>query len=451
MPENDSKSNFPPHDDLPRDHIPERGEQTGPLDVPQQDLGENFVTLEDRMLARRSVPIRHMIPDDDALEGQSAQAEIREAAGLDSVHGALKRKGKRTSESIWSRRWRRFKALKRGYYAFIALVILYGLSFLLPLMINNKALYVSYNGSSYFPAVSDLFDFLPGVESFYPASTFGQTSEYGEGEAVYRKLKEEFEAAGGDNTVIMPLYPWDPNENDLTLSKHPSDPAAGHLLGTDDSGRDVLSRLLYGFNVSISFALVLTFIAYLIGIAVGSIMGFFGGKLDLIGQRFVEIWENLPFLYIVIIVSSIVQPNFIILVAILALFQWIGISYYIRGEFFREKSKDYVSAAISLGASTPSIIFKHILPNSLTPIITFYPFALIGGINVLVALDFLGFGLPGTVPSWGGMLNRGLDNLESWWLVVPPLAALFFTLMLVTFIGEAVREAFDPKVFSRLR
>ena len=389
-----------------------------------------FTSLNERMQKRAEdlgIPVSHI----------GAQEEGEGSSGGQGV-------------SIWQRRWYRFKNLKRGYISLWILVIAYILSFLLPIFVNNKALVVNYNGETSFPAVADLFDFLPGVNSFYKASEFGQTSIFGEGEAEYRKLDSAFAAQGEGNSVYMPFYPWDPNENDLELF-HPSPPSARHILGTDDSGRDVFSRLVYGFNISISFALVLSLAAYIIGIILGGIMGYYGGKVDLFGQRIVEIWETLPFLYVVIIVSSIIVPSFFVLVFILAVFQWIGISYYIRGEFFREKAKDYVAAATSLGASTPRMIFKHILPNSLTPVITFYPFSLIGGISALVSLDFLGFGLPLDVPSWGELIRRGLDNLEHAWLVLPPLVVLFLTLMLVTFIGEAVREALDPKVFSRLR
>jgi microcin C transport system permease protein len=203
--------------------------------------------------------------------------------------------------------------------------------------------------------------------------------------------------------------------------------------------------------ISISFAIILTIVNYFVGASLGALMGYLGGKFDLFFQRFIEIWGTMPFLYVVIIISSIVTPNFIWLVLILAMFGWIGMTYYLRAEFYREKSRDYVAAAISVGARNRTIVFKHILPNSLTPIITFFPFSLVGGISSLVGLDYLGFGLPAPTPSWGELVSQGLANIEKWWLVLTPLLALFFTLLLVVFIGEAIREAFDPKVFSRLR
>ncbi|KXK46955.1 MAG: peptide/nickel transport system permease protein [Chlorobi bacterium OLB5] len=347
----------------------------------------------------------------------------------------------KVSISIFRKRWRKFKTLKRGYYAFLVLVVLYGISFILPLFINHTAIMVKYNGSYYFPM------FKSGI---YESSFFGQE---GFGEANYRRLKEAFSNAEGDNWVLMPLYPFSPNENllDETEGSPPHPPSGKHWFGTDDRARDVFARTLYGFNISISFALVVTFFAYLIGVSIGSILGFFGGKVDIFGQRIIEIWSTLPFLYVMIIVSSILQPNFILLVFILTAFSWMGITYYVRGEFYREKARDYVSAAVSLGAKNKTIIFKHILPNSLTPIISFAPFAIVADISALVSLDFLGFGLPPPTPSWGQLVRQGMTNIEHWWLVAVPLAAMFLTLIAIVFIGEAIREAFDPKVYSRMR
>jgi len=225
----------------------------------------------------------------------------------------------------------------------------------------------------------------------------------------------------------------------------------------------VLVRLAYGFNISMTFALLVTIFADVTGVIVGSGLGYFGGRTDIVGQRFIEIWSSLPFLYTIMIVSSVivpiylpgrmvfVQPSLWLLVIILAVFDWMGITYYIRGEFYREKAKDYVGAAIATGVSEPAIMFRHILPNALTPVVSFAPFEIVANISALVALDFLGFGLPAPTPSWGELIGQGMENLTIWWLVFYPLAFLFLTLLLVVFIGEAVREAFDPKEFSRLR
>jgi microcin C transport system permease protein len=208
---------------------------------------------------------------------------------------------------------------------------------------------------------------------------------------------------------------------------------------------------MYGFNTSISFAIDVSAFSYLIGIIIGAILGYYAGKVDIIGQRAIEIWSTLPFFYLIIIISSIVQPNFMILAVILTLFGWMSITYYIRGEFYREKSREYVQAAVSMGAKNRVIIMKHVLPNSLVPIISFLPFAIVANINSLVALDYLGFGLPPPTPSWGELMNQGLSDITKWWLLTTPVAALFLTLLAIVFIGEAIREAFDPKVYSRLR
>ena len=342
------------------------------------------------------------------------------------------------SHSILQKRIRKFKSMKRGYYSFLILITLYLISFLNPLFINNKALIVRYEGALYFP-----------ILKYYSAETFNQDFY---GEAQYRKLKERFVGEDG-NWAVMPLYPYHPNESLLEEidGKPPHPPSNNHWLGTDNRGRDVFARLVYGFNISISFALIVVFFAYIIGISIGAVLGYFGGKIDIFGQRFIEIFAAIPFLYTMIIVSSLLQPNFFLLVLVMTSFGWIGMTYYVRGEFYREKAKDYVSAAVSMGASNFRTMFKHILPNALTPIITFSPFAVIGYISSLVALDFLGFGLPPPTPSWGELVNQGVSDIRYWWLIISPMGASFFTLLLITFIGEGVREAFDPKVYSRLR
>ncbi len=342
------------------------------------------------------------------------------------------------SISLFTKRLKRFKKIKRGYYSFIIIVSAYILSFFCPILMNNAALVVHYNGSTYFP-----------VFKYYPAATFGQA---GYGEALYRQLKVEFKQAGAGNWVIMPPYPYGPYES-LTdpSNRPPNSPSWNHWCGTDDRGRDVFVRLFYGFRISLSFALISTTIAFLIGISIGAILGYFSGKVDLFGQRIIEIWSSVPFLYTVMILSSIIRPNFFMLIFLICLWGWMYMTYFVRGEFYREKAKDYVHAAIAMGAKDRSVLFKHILPNALTPVIAFGPFHIVGDIGALVALDYLGFGLPPPTASWGELVGQGLSNIFSWWLVLYPFGALFITLLLVVFIGEAIREAFDPKVFSRLR
>jgi len=342
------------------------------------------------------------------------------------------------SLSVLKKRWLKFKSIKRGYYSFIILLTAYILSFFLPLLISNRAVVVKYYGQYYFPI----------VQGYIPGNTFGEDVP---GEANYRELKERFKSTPG-NWVIMPLYPYGPLEDvTVTGNKMYEQPGAKHWFGTDNTGRDVFARLLYGFNISLSFAILLTIASYIIGVSIGAMMGYFGGKFDLISQRFIEIWATLPFLFVMIIISSIVRPNFFLLIVILTLFGWIGMTYYMRAEFYREKTKDYVAAAISMGQSHRLIIFNHILPNSLVPIITYFPFSVIGGISSLVGLDFLGFGLPPPTPSWGQMVSVGLQSMVKYWMVLAPLGAMFLTLLLIVFIGEAIREAFDPRVYSRLR
>lgn len=356
----------------------------------------------------------------------------------------------RRSDSLLRKRWRKFRTLKRGYYAFLLVVTAYVVSFGLPLLVNNKPLLVKYDGSYHFPLLK-----------YYDASFFGLPAV---GEPDYRRLQAEFEAAGRGDRVLMPIYPYGPNESVLDQpGSPPHSPSRAHIFGTDNRGRDVFARLAYGFNLSLTFALLVLTLAYTMGISVGATIGYFGGKLDILGQRGIEIWASLPFLYTIIIVSSVVvpiylpgrhqllQPSLWLLMLILACFDWMGITYYVRGEFYREKAKDYVGAALAMGASERSIMFRHILPNALTPVVSFAPFAIVANIGALVALDFLGFGLPAPTPSWGELIGQGMNNLTKWWLVFFPLGAVFLTLLLIVFVGEAIREAFDPKQYSRLR
>ncbi len=349
----------------------------------------------------------------------------------------MKLKSREIKNTTFRRRWNKFKNLKRGYYSFILLAALYLFSFVLPVFIGRDALLVRYNGQYYVP----LF-------KHYSAETFGQKLF---GEANYRLLKIKFSEEGGNNYVLMPLYPYGPNENllDETRGTPPHPPSFSHWLGTDDRARDVLARLAYGFNISISFSLVIAMLSFLIGTAAGAVLGYFGGKTDAFGQRIIEIWSTLPLLFIIMILSSVLRPDFFILCVIMTLFSWTGITYYVRGEVYREKGKDYALAAFSSGANGSSIIFRHIIPNSLTPVISFAPFAVVANIMSLVSLDFLGFGLPPPTPSWGEMINQGMGNLHYWWLSVFPLAAQFLTLLMVVFIGEAVRDALDPREYNR--
>jgi microcin C transport system permease protein len=338
------------------------------------------------------------------------------------------------------RRWRRFRASRRGWYSFLVLAAAFLASFASPLVITDRALIVCWRGEWY----------LPAVAGFYPASTFGQA---GAGEARYRELKEQVRGTG--DWVLLAPYPYHPNESllrDPTLKgSPPHPPSRAHWFGTDDRDRDVFARLVYGFRLSFGLGLAVVAASYALGTLVGAVLGWAGGRVDLVGQRLVEIWSLMPFLYTTIIVASVVPPSPLLLTVLLSAFGWVPIALYVRGEVYREKRRDYVVAAVAQGEPDLAIVAVHVLPNALTPVVSFAPFALVGAISALVSLDFLGFGLPAPTPSWGELVQQGLNHLTDWHLVVFPLGALFVTLLLVVFVGEAARDAFDPKTTSRLR
>ncbi len=278
-----------------------------------------------------------------------------------------------------------------------------------------------------------------------PGSAFGLDYQY---ETEYRELKQVFKQAGQGNFVILPPVPYNAYENDLRLNEYPPFPPSfkdRHFLGTDNVGRDILARLVYGFRTAILFSFFLLLINYTIGIFIGCAMGYFGGKFDLFFQRVIEIWSNIPFLYVIIIVSSILVPSFMILLLIMAFFGWIGITWVMRTMTYKEKEREYILAVRSLGASHFRIIFRHIIPNTISVIVTYAPFAISSGIVALTSLDYLGFGLPAPTPSWGELLSQGWQNMEAWWISASVVGALVVTLMAVTFTGEGIREAFDPR------
>jgi len=333
---------------------------------------------------------------------------------------------------------RRFRSIKRGYYSFIVIMVMILLSLIAEGLINKRALIVCYQDSYYFPTYGDIF----------PGTTFGQDYDY---ETNYRDLKKIFKEQKAGNWVLMPIVPYDAYENDLREDQYPPFPPSlkdKHYLGTDTVGRDILARLAFGFRIAIFFSLFLLLVNYIIGVSIGSAMGFWGGKFDLIFQRIIEIWSNVPFLYIIIIISSIMVPNFLMLISIMAFFGWIGITWTMRTVTYKEREREYVLAARALGASDIRIILTHIIPNTISIIVTFAPFSVSAGIVALTALDYLGFGLPPPTPSWGELLQQGWANLEDWWIVGSVIVAMVVTLMTVTFVGEAVREAFDPKLHT---
>ncbi len=333
---------------------------------------------------------------------------------------------------------RRFKSIRRGYYSFLVILTLILLSVFAELFVNNRALIVHYHGRYFFPTYGDMI----------PGTAFGLDYRY---ETRYRDLQRRFEQEGGEDWVLMPPVPYNPYETDLRKNAYPPFPPSlkdRHYLGTDTVGRDIVARLVYGFRIAIFFSLLLLAVNYSIGVSIGCAMGYWGGKFDLFFQRVIEIWSNIPFLYIVIIVSSIVVPNFLLLIVIMAVFGWIGITWTMRTITYKEREREYVLAARALGASDLRIVFRHIIPNTVAIIVTFAPFAVSGGIVSLTSLDYLGFGLPPPTPSWGELLQQGWANLEAWWIVGSVITALVVTLMTVTFVGEAVREAFDPRLHT---
>ena len=316
---------------------------------------------------------------------------------------------------------RRFRSMRRGYWSFWIFCLMILASLAAELLVNDRAVLVCYQGRLYCPTYGDP---LPG-------RTFGLDYDY---ETDYRDLSRRLAAAGAADWVLMPPVPYGPYSTDLRDDAFPPFAPSwreGHYLGTDTVGRDVLARLVYGFRIAIFFSL-----------------GYFGGRCDLFFQRVIEIWANVPFLYVVIIVSSIVVPSFTMLILIMAFFGWIGITWTMRTVTYKERTRDYVLAARVLGASHARIVFRHILPNTVAVIVTYAPFSVSSGIVALTSLDYLGFGLPPPTPSWGELLQQGWAYMSAWWILAAVVGAMVLTLVAVTFIGEAVREAFDPKRYT---
>ncbi|MEJ2140786.1 MAG: ABC transporter permease [Gammaproteobacteria bacterium] len=330
------------------------------------------------------------------------------------------------------RAWRRFKANKRGYFSLWIFGILFILSLFAEVLSNDKPLLISFQGELYSPI---LFT--------YTEKTFGGDFET---EADYIDPYVRNLITEGDNWAIYPpnSFSYD-SINYYNNLPNPAPPSSQNLLGTDDRGRDVLARLIYGFRLSVLFAFVLTAIGILLGVVAGAIQGYFGGRLDLFAQRMIEIWGSMPELYLLIIFASIFEPSILLLIILLSMFGWMGLADYVRAEFLRGRNMDYVTAARALGLSNRTIMFRHLLPNSMTPVITFLPFRISAAIMALTSLDFLGLGVPPTTPSLGELLAQGKENIEAWWLSITTFFVLVGTLVLLIFIGEALREAMDTR------
>ncbi|MFM2008367.1 MAG: hypothetical protein RIR02_317 [Pseudomonadota bacterium] len=336
------------------------------------------------------------------------------------------------SQAPWKRVWNRFKQNRRGYWSLLIFSVLFVISLFAELVSNDKPLIASYEGHIVFPVLHDYSE-----KSF--GGDFDSPADY-----LDPFIKEQLNKKG--NWAIYPLnhYSYD-TLNYFAKAPNPSPPTTENWVGTDDRGRDVFARLLYGFRISILFGLALTITGVLLGVLTGAVQGYFAGRTDLFFQRFMEIWGSMPELYLLIIFSSIFEPSFMVLLILLSLFGWMGLSDYVRADFLRNRHLDYVQAARALGCSNWQIIWRHVLPNSLTPVVTFLPFRMSAAILALTSLDFLGLGVPPSTPSLGELLAQGKNNLDAWWISVSTFLVLTITLLLLTNIGDALRNALDVR------
>jgi microcin C transport system permease protein len=330
------------------------------------------------------------------------------------------------------RAWARFKRNRIGYVSLWCFVIVLVIATFAELVSNDRPLLARYDGQLYFPLFKN-----------HPETTFG--GDFGTPTDWSDPLIAAQFAKPG-NWALFTLNRYGPRtSNPFELEPSPAAPSRLHWLGTDSLGQDMVARLLYGFRVSIWFAFALTLVGTAIGIAAGALQGYFGGRVDLILQRFIEIWGAVPELYLLIIFASIFEPSLLLLLLLLSLWGWMGLSDYVRAEFLRNRSLEFVKAARALGLSNGQIIWRHVLPNSMTPVITFLPFRMSGAIVALTSLDFLGLGVPATVPSLGDLLRQGKNNLDAWWIIFPTFVVLVLTMLALTFIGDALRDAFDTR------
>ena len=330
------------------------------------------------------------------------------------------------------RAWRRFMRNRLGAVSLVVFAAMVVVSLFAELLSNDRPLLARYEGRWFVPILQDV-----------PETTFGGDFDTAT-DYLDPFIVHQFEKPG--NFVLYP-----PNHyhyrtiNYFAKSPNPAPPSADNWLGTDDRGRDVFARLLYGFRLSVWFAIALTTIGVLLGIASGAIQGYFGGRTDLAFQRFIEIWSSMPELYLLIIFAAVFTPSAWLLVVLLSLFGWMGLSDYVRAEFLRNRQMDYVRGARALGLSNLQVIGRHLLPNSMTPVVTFLPFRMSAAILALTSLDFLGLGLPPESPSLGELLAQGKNNLDAWWISLSTFAVLVITLLLLTFMGDALRDALDPR------
>jgi len=336
------------------------------------------------------------------------------------------------SESPGARAWRRFRRNRLGFVSLVIFTAMVVLSLFAEVLANDRPLLVRFNGGFYFPMVNDYPETLFGGDFATPADYLDPF------------IKDKLTSGG--NWAIYPPIPYGSRTlNYFAKEPNPSAPNLDNLLGTDERGRDLLAQLIYGFRVSVLFGLALTVVGVLLGVLTGAIQGYFGGKTDLAFQRFIEIWGSMPELYLLIIFSAVFAPSVALLLILLSLFGWMGLSDYVRAEFLRNRQMDYVRAARALGVGNGRIMWKHILPNSMTPVVTFLPFRMSAAILALTSLDFLGLGVPPGTPSLGELLSQGKTNLDAWWISLSTFAVLVVTLLLLTFMGDALRDALDPR------
>ena len=330
------------------------------------------------------------------------------------------------------RAWQRFKRNRLGYWSLVIFCVLVVASLFAEVLSNDRPLVVRYEGQTYFPIFQEHAETVFGGD-------FDTATDY-----LDPFIQEQL--TKGDNWALFAPNPYGANTiNYFAESPNPAGPTTANWLGTDDRGRDLLAQLIYGFRVSVLFALALTAIGIVLGIVSGAVQGFFGGKIDLAFQRFIEIWGSMPELYLLIIFSAVFAPSISLLLILLSLFGWMGLSDYVRAEFLRNRQLDYVRSARAMGLSNWQIIWRHVLPNSLTPVVTFLPFRMSAAILALTSLDFLGLGVPPGTPSLGELLSQGKNNIDAWWISMSTFAVLVITLLLLTFMGDALRDALDPR------
>lgn len=330
------------------------------------------------------------------------------------------------------RAWLRFRRNRLGFFSMCLFVLIFLLSLFAEMLSNDKPLMARYQGHWYAPIVQTL-----------PETTFGGDFATPT-DFLDPFIQKQFAQPG--NWALYPPNPYHHSTlNYFAKEPNPAPPSPDNWLGTDDRGRDVVARLLYGFRISVLFALALTIFGTVLGVLTGALQGFFGGKTDLAMQRFIEIWSAMPELYLLIIFSAVFDPSIALLLVLLGLFGWMGLSDYVRAEFLRNRQLDYVRAARALGLSNGQIIWRHVLPNSLTPVVTFLPFRMSAAILALTSLDFLGLGVPPGTPSLGELLAQGKNNIDAWWISLSTFAVLVVTLMLLTFMGDGLRDALDPR------